>query len=142
MMKKMFVKYLVSGGVAFGVDIFAFAFFRFLALPLMVANPLARLMGALTAFTLNRQWTFKRVSPGTWRREFARYALLWCFSTLCSTSALAALIHAFPKGDDVLFKVLVECVIVVMNFVVSRVWVFRPGKDCGEIPPKDFSGHK
>lgn len=142
MMKKMFVKYLVAGGVAFGVDIFTFTTLRFFALPLVTANPMARFLGALTAFTLNRRWTFKRVSPSTWRREFARYALLWCFSTLCSTSALAALIYTFPKGDDVLFKVLVECVIVAINFLVSRVWVFRPGKDCGEISPKNSLGHK
>ena len=142
MMEKTLIKYLVAGGVAFGADIFTFTVLRFLALPLALANPMARLIGALTAFTLNRQWTFKRVSPRTWRREFARYALLWCFATLCSTFALAALIHAFPKGEDVLFKVLVESVIVAMNYVVSRVWVFRPGKDCGEIPPKDSLGHK
>ena len=142
MMDKTFFKYLVAGGIAFGVDIFIFAALRFFALSLAVANPMARLIGALTAFTLNRQWTFKRLSPLTWRREFVRYALLWCFSTLCSTSALAALIFVFPKENDVLFKILVECVIVAMNYIVSRVWVFRPDKDCGEASPKDTLGNK
>ena len=120
-MDKTLFKYLVAGGAAFGVDVFAFIAFRFLALPLTAANPMARLIGALTAFALNRQWTFKRVSPRAWPRELFRYGLLWCFSTLCSTLALAALIYAFPKGGDVLFKVAVECVIVAMNYVISRV---------------------
>ena len=142
MIEKTLIKYMVAGGVAFGVDVFAFTAFRFFALSLAIANPMARLIGALTAFIINRQWTFKRISPRTRRREFGRYALLWCFSTLCSTFALAVLIYAFPGVGDVYFKVLVECVIVAMNYVVSRVWVFSPGKDCGEEPPKDSLGYK
>jgi len=142
MIDKTLFKYLVAGGVAFAADVFTFAVLRFFVLPLAAANPMARLIGALTAFIINRQWTFKRSSPGAWPREFTRYGLLWCFSTLCSTFALAFFIHTFPKGEEVFFKIMVESVIVAMNYVISRVWVFPPGKDHGEIPPKDFLGHK
>ncbi|MBU0675714.1 MAG: GtrA family protein [Proteobacteria bacterium] len=121
----MVVKYVVSGGVAFGADFLTFVFLRQVGIILLIANPLARLIGAITAFLLNRHWTFRRDSPKAWWREALAYSLLWIFSTLLSTLVLRQLALWLPPTMEPISKLITEGGIVVINYFCSRHLVFK-----------------
>lgn len=119
------IKYVISGGVALAADVAVFAAARSAGAVISLANPSARLVGAVTAFLLNRQWTFRRDNPAGWHIEWTRYALLWLAATAISTLAISTLTRALPSASEAVIKFSVEAAIAATNYLISRAWVFR-----------------
>ena len=75
-----FAAFVLSGGLAAGVNVasrFVFSFW----LIFEAAIVLAYLCGMTTAFLLNRYFVFERTG-GSWRKEYARFALVNVFAFL------------------------------------------------------------
>jgi putative flippase GtrA len=119
-----FVRYCVVGGAALAADVGSFWAMREMGVALVLANVFARLIGAFAAYGGNRIWTFSRPQHvvGLWRSAW-RYALLWVGATAISTSLLAVLTHY--SGNESVTKLLVEVLMVLLNFFIARYWVFR-----------------
>lgn len=120
-------RYGVVGVVSLGVDVGLFLLLRLAGLDIVSCNVLSRLVGALAAYSGNFLWTF-RAAPGTrfWGGATLRYAVLWVGSTALSTLGLTALVALqLPESHA---KLVVELGMPLFNFVVSRLWVFKPGR--------------
>ena len=121
---RQLVRYAVVGGVSLGVDVGLFLLSRSVGLDLVSCNVLARLAGAVTAYTGNFLWTFSAQSHARFLGATSvRYAVLWVVSTALSTLALGGLIHlGLPEAVG---KLCVELSMPLLNFAISRLWVFR-----------------
>jgi len=126
---KQLLQYGAIGLCALGVDVAVFMLLRGLGAELVTANVLARLMGAMTAYGGNHLWTFAQARTATdWQRSGWRYAVLWVGMTSLSTALLSALVQF--GAPETLSKLGVEMLMPLLNFLISRYWVFRgaPGR--------------
>lgn len=124
---RQFARYVVVGGLAYGLDVGSFIALRSLGVDLAIANASARGLGAGATYVGNHWWTFG--VPATarcWRHSAWRYVVLWCGATLLSTAALTVLTQAGVA--ETLAKMAVETVVVGLNFVLARTWVYRSFK--------------
>lgn len=97
---------------------------RAMGIDLVPSNVLARLFGAVAAYSGNYLWTFARPKRlADWLISSWRYALLWIGATLLSTFLLTLLTSI--GANETASKVGVEMLMPVLNFFVARHWVFR-----------------
>lgn len=121
--------YVFIGGLGHGLDLAVFLLCRhYWALDLPPSNIAARGAGAIATFFGNRAFTFgvTGVNLATLAKQSLRYLLLWIGATTASTAALLAVapFHSGPLAE-LGWKIVVEVVIVVSNFLISRYWVFK-----------------
>jgi len=116
-------KYGLVGVVSLGVDVTTFIFMRMVGCDLLPANVLSRFVGAMTALLGNSIWTFPRhlVDQTGWRR-LIRYCIQWTAATVTSTLLLSSLIAS--SSSDIMIKVVVEALIMGVNFLIAKYWVF------------------
>ena len=120
--------YVVVGLMALAVDVSVFSMSRWGGLELWMANPLARLMGSVTAYTLNHFWTFRQRTDGrSWMASGWRYALVWLGATGLATVAVVVLADMGLK--EIYAKILVEGSMPLLNFLIARYWVFSKPKE-------------
>lgn len=121
---KQFMRYGLVGGLALGADVGSFLLLRSMAVELVSANVLARLVGAITAHSGNFLWTFEqRPRLHDWLGSLRRYAVLWFGATLLSSLLLNGLTKV--GAGETASKLSVELFIMALNFFISRHWVFR-----------------
>jgi len=128
-MKKLvrsFMRYLLTGGVAYLVDVLLFAsLFFLLQLPIIYANVFARGAGAITAYGINHVWTFKH-PVALIKSSTLRYLGLWLINTVFSTTLLQSLSGQTSASIYAIgLKAFIELILVLINFFVCKYWVFR-----------------
>ena len=117
-------KYGTVGILSLGVDVGVFTLARHLQVELFFANTLARLSGALTAYSGNYLWTFSKPQlVKKWLKTSWKYTLLWAFTTTVSTLLINTLMEY--STNETVAKICVELLMPVMNFVIARYWVYR-----------------
>lgn len=89
------------------------------------ANVAGRVCGALLGFWLNGRITFATdgLRPG-WR-HLGRYVLLWGVNTALSTAGVWAIHAAFGLHGAWVGKPVVDGLLAIGSFLVSRHWVYR-----------------
>jgi putative flippase GtrA len=121
---RQLLRYGVVGVGSLGVDVGLFMLLRLAGLDLVSCNVLARLVGALAAYSGNFLWTFEGQHRSRfWGGATLRYAVLWAGSTALSTLGLTALVAM--QVPESYAKLAVELSMPLFNFVVSRLWVFK-----------------
>ena len=126
---KQLLQYGTVGLCALGVDVGVFTLLRGLGAELVTANVVARLMGAVTAYSGNHLWTFAQArAAADWWQSSWRYAVLRAGMTGLSTMLLSGLVRF--GAPETLSKLGVEMLMPLLNFMFSRYWVFRgtPGR--------------
>lgn len=132
-----FLRFCVVGGINTGIDFTVFAVLFAWGVPLLPAHTLSYSCGILNSFWLNRKWTFKDNPSGSTLvksesanqgvRQMVQFMVLNLF-TLAITYGLLVWFHytwGWPMLMSRLFAVIASLAI---NFVGSRLWVFRqPG---------------
>ena len=121
---RQLLRYGVVGVGSLAVDVGLFMLLRLAGLDLVSCNVLARLVGALAAYSGNFLWTFEGQHRSRfWGGATLRYAVLWVGSTALSTLGLTGLVAM--QVPESYAKLAVELSMPLFNFVVSRLWVFR-----------------
>ncbi|MDR0596394.1 MAG: GtrA family protein [Clostridiales Family XIII bacterium] len=90
-----------------------------------VPNVLAWIGAVLFAYATNRRWVFDSKASGARARavELAKFSGSRLFSLGVETVLLYVLVDRLGYSN-LLIKILLSVVIVVMNYVLSRFWVF------------------
>lgn len=118
------LKYLVSGGSAFGVEYLTFLLlFYVLTHNIVISNALSYTAGFVVSFWLNRNWVF-RSSNHQYRLSYqaVMYLILGGVNLILSTLAIK-IIHAYIPAYAA--KLLTVVVIAAWNFVVYRNFLFK-----------------
>jgi glycosyltransferase involved in cell wall biosynthesis len=93
------------------------------AYTVITATVIARLISGAINFTMNKKYAFK--SKGDTAGEGIRYFILF----ISQMGASAALVSALSLLiNPVAAKVIVDCSLFLVSYVVQRRWVFRPQK--------------
>lgn len=119
------LSYLVIGLMQMGVDWAAFICATALGLPVVPANVLARVCGAMLGFWMNGKYTFSSSEHATGVRQAKRFLLLWLLTTMVSTALMKLIDMHLGLGVTWLAKPLVDLSLSAIGFALSRHWVYR-----------------
>lgn len=117
--------FVLVGSALVLIDWSTFVVLSALGIVPVVANVIGRVTGALLGFWLNGHVTFgSGDAPRLGRGRFMRYALLWIVLTLLSTLLMVLLSWHLGLYAAWLVKPIVEAVMALLSFLVSRHWVY------------------
>ncbi len=117
--------YLVFGAVQWLLDWAVMVGLSHLGIPVRQANVAGRVCGALIGFWLNGRFTFAGEDTTLGRVQFARFVMLWIATTFLSTWMIGTVDDYLGLKWAWLAKPLVEVVLGLLGFLVSRHWVYR-----------------
>lgn len=121
--------FLLVGGLQYLLDAALFGIFLSLGLATTPANVLSRGAAAVGGFFANRYITFSTRADNLNRfsSSLLRFAGLWLLMTLLSTSLILLLKQQWGTAVEIQVagKLLVEAVLAIISFLLSKYWVFR-----------------
>jgi putative flippase GtrA len=115
-------RFAVVGCIGFGTDVGLLWLLHGVAhLEVGLATALAYLVAFAVSFVLSREWVFP--DTGDMRRQVYRYCVLVAGMLLLTVVGVKALV--WVGVQYLVAKVLISGVVAVVNYVISRWWVFR-----------------
>ncbi|GAB2662516.1 GtrA family protein [Arenimonas aestuarii] len=126
-MIRQVVGFGLVGGLQLGLDWACFVALTALGVAVPPANLAGRVAGAGLGFWANGRFTFAGPDepPRLGRRRLLRFVLFWLATTALSTLAVTALDQQHSLHAAWLGKPLVDAVLAILGFVVSRAWIYR-----------------
>jgi putative flippase GtrA len=117
LMKRQVVLFIVIGVIQLGVDWLTFVVLTWSGMAVETANITSRIVGAV--FRSPRQRSPQRIRQG------ARFVAGWTTTTALSTLAVWAIERGFGLHAVWIGKILIDGMLAVMGFVLSKYWIFR-----------------
>lgn len=121
--------FVLVGGLQYLLDATLFGVLLSVGLGIPAANVLSRATAAAGGFLANRYLTFGKRSDtvASFAGSLLRFITLWVVMTFISTSLILAVTHNWGAelGTQVAGKLVVEAVLAVISFLISKYWVFR-----------------
>ena len=123
-LKKELILYVVFGVLTTVVNIIAYVVFaKFLNVDYIISNIIAWFLSVLFAYITNRIWVFESKSDNI-LREFSLFFGGRLFSGVVDTSLLYLMVDILLVGEFV-SKVVTQIIVVVLNYVISKLVVFK-----------------
>lgn len=118
------IRFAVVGVVNTGIDIGLFSLLFYVAgAPLLLANAVGYLAGATNSFFMNKFWTFSDTrDQGQAHRQYVVFVTLGLVGLGLSSAVVWSLAFLMP---EIVAKILSVGVLIVWNFGISRLIVFR-----------------
>lgn len=121
--------YLVFGVLTTLVNIVSFAILtRLLSAGTVLSNVIAWFLSVLFAYVTNRRWVFQS-KDGNVIREAAAF-----FSGRIGTGVLDTVVMFITVDllgwNDMVMKIISNIIVVILNYIISKFFVFKNGKDC------------
>ncbi len=124
-LKTQLLRFVLTGGFSAGVD---FGLLKLLSeafgVQVDLAKALSFIAGTLTAYLINRRWTFG-AAPS--RSRFIKVMVLYALTFVIQVGLFHVAFNAL-EGDGqakLIAFVIAQGTATVINFIVQRVWIFR-----------------
>lgn len=108
---------------------------------IIVANVFAWIVAVLFAYWTNRTWVFRSQIHGAKGvlKEFAAFVSARITSLLVETALLYLLVDWLRIGD-IVSKILLSFVTIALNYIFSKLWIFKKKNNSGEIHEESRNG--
>jgi len=119
--------YGIFGFATFLVSMATYALcFRGLGLDALIANVISWIFAVLFAFFTNRRWVFDGSAEGS-KGFWAQMASFFGgrLFTLVVEELILAVFVKWLKFDGLVVKVVAQAVVIVLNYFISKFWVFK-----------------
>lgn len=120
---KEIINYIIVGGCTTVVSIVSYYLFRLVLDNYLVCTVLSWIVSVMFAYITNRIFVFeskyKRIVVEFFKFVFAR--VLSLLSEIVAMAFLVQLIHV----DDKISKILVQFIILILNYLFSKLFVFK-----------------
>jgi putative flippase GtrA len=122
---QQFARYVVVGGLAFGVDFGAlYALTEFAGIHYLISAAAAFLLGLLANYFLSRVWVFNQRTVGNVAIEFAVFAVIGLIG-LGLNEAILWFAHARLGLHYLVAKLFSAALVLVWNFGARKALLFR-----------------
>lgn len=120
---KEVINYLIVGGLTTVVSIVSYALFRFIINNYIVCTVLSWITAVLFAYVTNRKFVFESKDKKI-ILEFIKFVSCRLL-TLGSEILVMYILVDLLKLNDMISKVLVQFIIVILNYILSKIIVFK-----------------
>lgn len=127
---KEIILYLVFGVLTTAVSIGVFAVTEYLGIHELVGNVISWVAAVTFAFFTNRIWVFESRTNST--KSFIKQFFLFYFFRLFTFFVEEGIIFIFVtilSLDAIIVKIVAQIIIIILNFVLSKLIVFKKGKE-------------
>lgn len=128
---KSIILYLVFGGFTTLVNIGTYAFCaRKLNFSTIISNLFAWFFSVFFAYITNRQWVFN--SKASTMKEIVSEILSFFYCRLVTGILDLILMYVFVDSigvNDFIMKIISNIIVIVLNYIASKVIIFRQKKD-------------
>jgi len=123
---KEVINYIIVGGLTTLVSIVSYWAFRFLIKNYIVLSIISWILAVTFAYVTNRKYVFESKSKKIVEEvtKFFTYRLI----TLGLEVVLMALFVSVLSINDMLSKIILQVVVLVLNYVFSKVFIFKEDK--------------
>jgi putative flippase GtrA len=130
-----FIKYTISAGIAFIIDLSFFTLFNQLLIniigdsSILVSTLLARIISSFINYLINRNKVFgnnkkDKIDNNTLIKYYVLVIIQLCVSALS-----VYVIHMFVKVDATIIKIPVDIMIFIINYFVQKYIIFKECKN-------------
>lgn len=122
--------YLFFGGITTLVSIGSYGVCLYTChIPALVANVISWILAVLTAYITNRIWVFESEAKGSAGiiKEMTAFFGGRLFSLLIEELIILIFINGL-KCNAMAVKICAQIVVLILNYVISKFWVFRQRK--------------
>jgi putative flippase GtrA len=120
------ISFLIVGGCLIAVDWAIFVALTALGVQPSIANLAGRITGALLGYWANGHITFMTSEASALgRQSFIRFITSWFIVTALSTYMITIVANCLGLKTAWLAKPLVDGVLAIFTFFVSRHWIYR-----------------
>lgn len=116
------ILYLIAGILTTVVSIFTYQIFRFFHIYYMVATVFSWICAVLFAYVVNKKYVFR--SSKKEKREFLHFIACRLLTLFIEIFAMFLFVEIFHIKDQV-SKIIVQFVVVILNYIFSKVFVFQ-----------------
>ena len=119
--------YLFFGALTTIVSIGTFSIFTYV-IPLdeLFANIISWIFAVLFAFLTNRKWVFQPTNQPFFQQMVSFY--LGRVSTLLAEEVILLIFVKWLLWDAMLIKIVCQFIVVVLNYVISKLFIFKPSQ--------------
>lgn len=110
-------------------------FFNLIGLPEVLANFFGFCCGMLCSYTINRAWTFKSKN-GFFSPEMIKFIVVNLIGLMINLGFMSLSVNVIfadsTINENIIFygsKIAITCVVMIVNFVGNRLWVFKQSSD-------------
>lgn len=121
-------RYIVAGATTTLVNIVVFFLMRRLNFNVALSNSIAFIFAVLWAFVLNEHYVFNTRKVGKTYQRMTKFIGMRIGSFAVDTVLLVILID-YLFVDELFSKIIVNVVVVVLNYIISKYYIFHGGKD-------------
>lgn len=118
-------RYLLVGGIQWLVDWGVMVLLSHFGVIVPMANIAGRISGAMLGFWLNGRFTFTGDDTTVGRTQLQRFLMMWLCTTAVSTLAVTQVDDVFGLKWAWLAKPVIEGLLGVIGFLLSRYWIYR-----------------
>ena len=119
--------YLFFGGLTTVISIISYAFFNVkLEINELLANIISWIISVSFAYFTNRIWVFH--APTDCFKNFVQQVLAFYggrILTLFIEEGVLLIFITYLHFNSILVKVIAQIVVIVFNYVISKIWVFK-----------------
>lgn len=118
------ILYIVFGVLTTIVNIVAYLFFaKLLGINYIISNILAWVLSVLFAYVTNRIWVFESKNSNI-LKEISLFFGGRLFSGIVDTGLMYVFIDFLSIGDFI-SKIIIQIIVVILNYVISKLIVFK-----------------
>lgn len=122
---KKFLKFGLTGGINTVIDFVVYTvLLSAFGVNLYAAQAAGYACGTLNSYIINRSWTFQSKSKFL-SRELAKFVVVNLITLGISLALMYGMQLFFPGMNKIILKLPVVAVTIVVNFVLSKLWVFH-----------------
>lgn len=115
------IKFILTGGVAFGVEYASFIFLVYLVdSNLVVSNIVSFSLGLVTSFLLNKNWVFNNKEKS--KRQPILYLALALFNLAISTLIIGTVGKII---EPAIIKIIMVIIIAIWNYFIFSKFIFN-----------------
>ena len=120
---KEIINYLIVGGLTTMVSILSYALFKLVISNYIVCTILSWIVAVLFAYVTNRIFVFNSKDKKI-VKEFIKFLSCRVLTLLIEVLAMFVLVDLL-KLDDLISKIVVQFIIVILNYILSKIIVFK-----------------
>lgn len=126
---KELILYCIFGVLTTLVNILVYQSFNLLGVHELISNIIAWIAAVAFAFITNKLFVFesKSFAPAVFWPELVKFALGRVATGLLD-EALIAYFVTYKGGNELLWKIISNIVVIILNFVISKLLIFKNSK--------------